>query len=118
MEVTIKNLEDYLGRTYGNFALEHGVSLAENNLFMKLVEEIGEAAEVINKKTGRKAADGIDLNAELGKELADIIHYAVAIAAVNNLDLNKIIIEKDRQAAIKYNHKINLEDFVSGLNEV
>ena len=50
------------------------------------------------------------------KELADVIHYAVSIAAVNGLDLNSIIIEKDRAASIKYNHKINLEDFI--LNRV
>ena len=87
--------------------------IAENNLFMKLVEEMGEVAEVINKKTGRKADSGTDLQTELGKELTDVIHYAVAIAAVNGLDLNKIILEKDRAAAIKYNHKINLEDFIS-----
>ena len=112
MEVTIDNLESYLAKTYGGFASEHGVSLAENNLFMKLVEEIGEVAEVINRKTGRKADDGTDLNGELGKELCDVIHYTVAIAAVNGLDLNEIIIEKDKAAAIKYNHKINLEDFI------
>ena len=113
MEVTIKNLEAYLAKTYGGFAEKNGVPLAENNLFMKLVEEMGEAAEIINKKTGRKADDGTDLNAELGKELCDVIHYAVAIAAVNGLDLNEIIIEKDRTAAIKYNHKINLENFIA-----
>ena len=113
MEVTINNLESYLAKTYGDFAEKNGVALAENNLFMKLVEEMGEVAEVINKKTGRKADSGTDLQTELGKELTDVIHYAVAIAAVNGLDLNKIILEKDRAAAIKYNHKINLEDFIS-----
>lgn len=113
MEVTIKNLEAYLAKTYGGFAKKNGVLLAENNLFMKLVEEMGEVAEVINKKTGRKADNGTDLQAELGKELTDVIHYAVAIAAVNGIDLNKIIIEKDRAAAIKYNHKINLETFIA-----
>ena len=44
MEVTINNLESYLTKTYGGFAEKNGVSLAENNLFMKLVEEIGEVA--------------------------------------------------------------------------
>lgn len=112
MDVTINNLEAYLAKTYGGFVEKNGVALTENNLFMKLVEEMGEVAEIINKKTGRKADDGTDLQSELGKELADVIHYAVAIAAINGLDLNKIILEKDRAAAIKYNHKINLEDFI------
>ena len=114
MEVKINDLESYLAKTYGGFAEKNGVSLTEHNLFMKLVEEIGEVAEVLNRKTGRKADDGeSDLQYELGKELTDVIHYAVAIAAVNGLDLNKIIIEKDRAAAIKYKHKINLEDFIA-----
>lgn len=92
MEITVKNLEAYLKNTYGGFAEKNGVPMTEQNLFMKLVEEIGEVAEVINKKSGRKANDMTDCNAELGKELADVIHYAVAIAAVNGLDMNDIII--------------------------
>lgn len=106
MQVTIEGLEAYLQRQYGSWA-------QEQSLFMKLVEEIGEVAEVLNKRTGRKAPDGTDLQQELGKELADVIHYAVAIAAVNSLDLNDIILNKDRQASIKYHHDINLETFLS-----
>ena len=105
MDVKVKDLPNYLYEQYGTRGHETG-------MFMKLVEEIGEVAEIINKKTGRKADDGTDFQSELGKELCDVIHYAVAIAAVNGLDLNEIIIEKDRAAAIKYNHKINLEDFI------
>ena len=113
MEVTIKNLESYLLKTYSEFAEEHGAHLTENNLFMKLVEEIGEVAEVINMKTGRKANELTDLEAELGKELADVVHYAVAIAAVNGIDLNEVIINKDREASVKYHHTINLEEFIT-----
>lgn len=105
MEVTIRNLEDYLRHQYGGRA-------PEQSLFMKLVEEMGETAEILNKRAGRKAADGADLDAELGRELADIIHYAVAIAAVNELDLNGIILEKDRQASVKYHHDVNLETYI------
>ena len=54
----------------------------------------------------------MDLTRELGIELADMIHYIVAIAAINDIDLNSIILEKDRVASVKYNHKINLEDFI------
>lgn len=105
MQVTIEALESYLYQRYGGWGNEQG-------LFMKLVEEIGEVAEVLNKRTGRKAADGTDLQEELGKELADVIHYTVAIAAVNGLDLNRIILEKDKTASIKYHHAINLESFI------
>lgn len=105
MEVTINALQSYLHHQYGGRA-------SEQSLFMKLVEEMGEVAEVLNKRAGRKADGGTDLDAELGKELADLIHYTVAIAAVNGLDLNEIILSKDRQASVKYHHDVNLETFI------
>lgn len=106
MQITIEALQAYLFERYGGWGQEQG-------LFMKLVEEMGEVAEVLNKRTGRKATDGTDLNAELGKELADVIHYTVAIAAVNGLDLSRIILEKDKAASVKYHHDVNLERFLS-----
>jgi len=106
MEVSIEMLEKYLYANYGERGNEQG-------LFMKLVEEMGEVAEILNMRTGRKRADDVDLTHELGVELADMIHYTVAIAAINNIDLASIILEKDKKAAIKYNHEINLEDFIA-----
>ena len=79
---------------------------------MKLVEEIGEVAEVLNKKSGRKFSEESDLQAQLGTELADMLHYIVAIAALNDLDLERIILAKDRAASIKYHHAINLTQFL------
>lgn len=106
MQITMEALEAYLYKQYGGWGNEQG-------MFMKLVEEIGEVAEVLNRRTGRKAADGADLQEELGKELADVIHYTVAIAAINGLDLNEIMLSKDRQASVKYHHEVNLETFLA-----
>ena len=105
MKVTIEELEAYLLDHYSNGGVDQ-------SLFMKLVEEIGEVAEVLNKKAGRKFSGDEDLQAQLGNELADVIHYAVAIAALNGLDMNEVIIEKDKVASVKYNHRTNLEQFV------
>ena len=105
MDVTIEALQVYLQDHYGGRATEQG-------MFMKLVEEIGEVAEVLNKRAGRKATDENDLQEQLGTELADMIHYIVAIAAINDIDLTGIILEKDKKAAVKYNHKTNLETFL------
>ncbi len=106
MKVTIEELEAYLLDHYSNGGIDQ-------SLFMKLVEEIGEVAEVLNKKAGRKTSGNEDLRAQLGNELADVIHYTVAIAALNGLDMNEVIIEKDKTASIKYNHKTNLEQFIA-----
>ena len=89
MDITIKQLEAYLSDHYSNRA-------NEQSMFMKLVEEIGEVADVLNKRAGRKASTDNDLLASLGNELADVIHYAVAIAAINQIDLNDVIIQKDK----------------------
>ena len=105
MHITIEALEQYLAHRYGGWG-------KEESMFMKLVEEVGEVAEVLNKKAGRKTNDEADINQQLGIELADMLHYIVAIAALNNLDLEKIILEKDKKASVKYNHDINLEQFL------
>jgi len=108
MQVNIEALCAYLEKQYGG-------KVRAESLFMKLVEEIGEVAEALNKIGGRKAADGEDLENALGSELADVIHYAVAIAAVSGLDLNQIILEKDARASAKYNRQQNLAQFIREL---
>ena len=110
MKISIDELQAYLADRYRGWA-------TEQSMFMKLVEEIGEVAEVLNKRAGRKASDENDLQEQLGIELADMIHYIVAIAAINNIDLTSIINEKDKKASIKYNHDINLETFISKYEE-
>ena len=105
MKITIEALEAYLQEHYGLGTRDHG-------LFMKLVEEIGEVAEVLNKRSGAKASDEEDLNEQLGNELADVIHYAVAIAAVNGIDISEVILAKDKRAAVKYHHARDLEAFL------
>jgi NTP pyrophosphatase (non-canonical NTP hydrolase) len=105
MKVSIADYEAYLYDHYKS----HGI---DSSLFMKLVEEVGEVAEVLNKRDGRKASDREDLQAQLANELVDVIHYAVAIAALNHIDLNDVMLEKDKKASIKYHHERNLEQFL------
>ncbi|HFI0041701.1 TPA: MazG nucleotide pyrophosphohydrolase domain-containing protein [Streptococcus suis] len=105
-ELTVSALEEYLRDHYGT-------TVPEQSLFMKLVEEIGEVAELLNQRAGRKMMDSeVDSSTLLAEELADVIHYAVALAAVNQLDLTKSILEKDKQASVKYGREINLLEFI------
>lgn len=105
MTVSIARLEAYLLDHYGDHASEQG-------LFMKLVEEVGEVAELLNQRAGRKSSSEQNLDQDLARELADLIHYTVALAAINHLDLASVILEKDKEASLKYHHRINLEDFI------
>ena len=106
MKISIDELQAYLSDRYCGWA-------TEQSMFMKLVEEMGEVAEVLNKRAGRKTSDENDLEEQLGIELVDMIHYIVAIAAINDIDLTALMIEKDKKASIKYGHTINLETFLS-----
>ena len=110
MNITIEALQAYLADRYCGWA-------TEQSMFMKLVEDMGEVAEVLNKRAGRKASDENDLQEQLGIELVYMIHYIVAIAAINDIDLSSIILEKDRKASVKYEHNINLETFISTQTE-
>ena len=110
MEITIDALREYLFQRYNGWTTEQG-------LFLKLVEEIGEVAEVINMRSGSKKATDVDLQKELGTDLADMIHYIVAIAAINNIDLTAIMLEKDKKASVKYHHDTNLETFILNQNK-
>ncbi|GIO27408.1 MazG nucleotide pyrophosphohydrolase domain-containing protein [Ornithinibacillus bavariensis] len=101
-QLTFQELQSYL-------ALKYKEGRTSSSLFMKLVEEIGEVAEVLNQLEGRKENKG---DTSLEKELVDVIHYAVAIASINHIDLTKAIIKKDKQAAMKYNQSPNLEEFL------
>ena len=105
MKITVDTLEKYLFERYNGWT-------SEQSLFLKLVEEMGEVAEVINMRSGSKKAAEVDLKEELGKELADMIHYIVAIAAITDIDLTKIMLEKDKKASLKYGHDTNLEEFI------
>ena len=104
-KLTIKKYQEYLENVYKNRNNDQG-------LFIKLVEEIGEVAEQISIRDGRKDGDKEAVLEELGKELADVIHYTFAIAGVNGIDLEKVILEKDLSAAIKYQHSTNLMEYI------
>ena len=108
MNVTVKDMESYLADRYGGWATEQG-------LFLKLVEEIGEVAEVVNKRAGIKPSDENDLKEQLASELADMLHYIVALAGITNIDLEKAIIKKDKTASLKYGHTNNLELYLKDL---
>ena len=68
MKVTIEELQEYLFDHYSNGGIDQ-------SLFMKLVEEIGEVAEVLNKKAGRKSTGKEDLQAQFLRQITIVNTY-------------------------------------------
>ncbi len=101
-QLTINNLKEYL-------SLKYDRKVSSTDLFMKLVEEVGETAEVLNQLEGRKTKKN---SFSLEDELADIIHYTIAIASIHKIDLEEAIIRKDKVAAIKYKQTPNLAEYL------
>ncbi|WBP83984.1 MazG nucleotide pyrophosphohydrolase domain-containing protein [Mycoplasmopsis edwardii] len=103
-DITIKQMQEYLNQRYSTPDRRNNLRLA-----MKLVEEVGEVAEAVNIAQGwKKPKDGISFE----EELADVIHYTIALASINNIDLTEVIFRKDKEASKRYNHPINLEEFI------
>ncbi|MGY3703389.1 nucleotide pyrophosphohydrolase [Vagococcus martis] len=104
-KLTIEQLQKYLELKYKDTGITE-------SLFMKLVEEIGEVAEVLNQVQGRKNKTS---DSCLAYELVDVIHYTFAIAALNGINLEEAIIEKDKEGSLKYNQSPNLSEYVKNI---
>ena len=52
------------------------------------------------------------LTRNLLKNVADILHHALVIVAIKHIELTRTIFEKDKTAAIKYQHERDLEGFL------
>ncbi|WP_027120962.1 MazG nucleotide pyrophosphohydrolase domain-containing protein [Mycoplasma leonicaptivi] len=104
-DLTIIDIQKYLKEHYNNFP-----NVSNYRMLTKLFEEVGEVAEAIAIKEGFKRPKE---NVDLASELADVIHYTVALANLNNINLSEIILEKDKEASKRYNHNSNLYDFIN-----
>ncbi len=60
---------------------------------MKLVEEIGELAEVIRKE--KKLGEDDDIKGTIDEELYDVLYYVLALANLYDVDLEKSCLLKE-----------------------
>ena len=98
--------------------MEEGVSLAslqksikardfrpelKNGYFLKLIEEIGELAEVIRKDKRVQGNGGI--KGTLEEELVDVLYYILALANLYGVDLEDSFRKKELINDQKYGRK-------------
>ena len=85
--ITIKKLQEYIKNKDHKPGMEYGY-------FLKLVEEIGELAEVIRK--GNKLGEDNDIKGTIDEELYDVLYYVLALANLYNVDLEKSCLLKEK----------------------
>lgn len=75
---------------------------------LKLVEEVGELAEVI-RKNKRMEEEGT-IKGTIEEELSDVLYYIVCLANINNIDIQECLYLKEKLNCEKYNRKNMFEE--------
>ena len=75
---------------------------------LKLMEEVGELAEVVRKNKRMENENGIKGTIE--EELQDVLYYIICLANINNIDLQNCIYLKEELNCKKYGRKNMFED--------
>ena len=80
--------------------VDHNPELA-HKYFLKLIEEVGELSESINKdKAGQPEIS--ELKGSIAEELYDVLYYVCALANIHGVDLEKTHFLKDELNKIKF----------------
>lgn len=79
-----------------NYVAKHNNNKSKKEYFMKVIEEVGELSEMINKE---KRLDPDDSRTKaikdtMEEEIADVIYYLVALANAHGIDLEEAFLRK------------------------
>lgn len=76
--------------------------------FLKLSEEVGELSRAMRKEL--KAQSINDIEGTIDEEIWDIIYYALAIANIYDIDVEKVIKAKSEMSESRYPTKVKFEE--------
>lgn len=76
--------------------------------FLKLSEEVGELSRAIRK--GHKASNDDEIVGTIDEEIWDVIYYAIAIANLYDIDLEKVIKTKSELNQSRYPSSVIFEE--------
>lgn len=100
-DLTIRKLQECIKK------IDHKNNSNEKYM-LKLMEEVGELAEVIRKN--KKMEKGESIKGTIDEELQDVLYYVVCLANINDIDLQECIYLKENLNCEKYNRKNMFED--------
>lgn len=95
-DLTIKRLQECIKN------IDHKNNSNEKYM-LKLMEEVGELAEVIRKN--KRMEKGTSIKGTIEEELQDVLYYVVCLANINDIDLQECIELKEKLNCEKYNRK-------------
>ena len=93
--ITIRYLQEYIRAK--DYHEDPG-----RDYFLKLAEEVGELSRAIRKNA--RAEDMEHIKGTIDEELWDVIYYALALANLYDVDLEKVIPAKEALNAEKYQY--------------
>lgn len=75
---------------------------------LKLMEEVGELAEVVRKN--KRMENSSSIKGIIEEELQDVLYYIVCLANINDIDLQECIYLKEKLNCEKWNRKNMFEE--------
>ncbi len=97
MELTIKNIQNYLREKYKK--MKPTELKNTERYFLKLIEEVGELAEDIRKN---KRMEGKEIKGTVEEELSDVLYYILMIANTYDIDLEECFKLKEKLNSERY----------------
>ncbi len=75
--------------------------------FLKLIEEVGELAEVIRKD--QRMVDN-NIKGTIEEELSDVLYYVLVISNTYDIDLENCFRMKEELNSLRYGHALKIDD--------
>ncbi len=100
-KTTVKYLQNFIWQK------DYHPELAKD-YFLKLTEEVGELSRAMRK--GLKAVNDEDIIGTIDEEVWDVIYYAIAIANLYDIDLEKVINVKSKINESRYPSSVVFEE--------
>ncbi|CDE90584.1 MAG: MazG nucleotide pyrophosphohydrolase domain-containing protein [Clostridia bacterium] len=95
-ELSIKKLQECIKN------IDHKNNSSDKYM-LKLMEEVGELAEVVRKN--KRMEKGETIKGTIEEELSDVLYYIVCIANINDIDLQECLYLKEKINCEKYKRK-------------
>ena len=100
-DLTIKKIQECIR----NIDHKHN---SNDKYMLKLMEEVGELAEVIRKN--KRMEKGESIKDTIEEELQDVLYYIICLANINNIDLQECVYLKEKSNCEKYSRKNMFEE--------